>query len=201
MSKTWVRPHFRAGSHVRGHWRRIPGAAGAGIGLVFVILVIWVVATLVGGDDSGDAAPTWKSGGLTYTQQQASDAMPCATHAYDEVRQYLHKHRCTGLQRVLLIAEDNGDQRALVAVSWVTMPNVAEAQQFQKLVDTSGTGNITSLAADNPSYRNVRFTGRHYDSTRSGVTVVIAEAEPRPGSSPPPWLDRSATVALRHPQP
>jgi len=195
MPRTWVRPHFRAGSYVRGHWRRIPPAAGAGIGVV-LILAIWAVTTLVGGNDPGNAAPTWKSGALTYTQEQASDAMPCATHAYGDVQQYLSKHRCTGLQRVLLIAEDNRDQHALVAVSWVTMPNVALAQQFRNLVNTNGTGNITSLAADNP-----RLTGRHYDSARSGTTVVIAEAEPHPGTSPPPWLDRSATMALRHPQP
>jgi hypothetical protein len=45
-------------------------------------------------------------------------------------------------------------------------------------VDIHGTGNITELSQEQHRYRGVRFSGEHYASTRNGVTVVNAQAEP-----------------------
>lgn len=202
MPYTRVRKHMRQGRPVRAHTRRLPARtaeAGAGIAVLFAIAVLgWVFANGSDGSPSPGSS-TWKLGGLTYTRIQAASASDCATHAYDRVAEHLREHPCTTQRRMLLTATDGHARRAVVTIAWVTMPSARKAERLKKLMDTHGTGNITSLASDHPIYDQVRFTGNHYDSRQSGKTVIIAEAEPHPGSSPPPWLDKAATTALNHP--
>jgi hypothetical protein len=57
------------------------------------------------------------------------------------------------------------------------MPDETSARQYQQHVDRHGTGNITELSTEVP------WTGEHYVSTRDGVTVVNAQAEPVGGTA------------------
>ncbi len=65
-----------------------------------------------------------------------------------------------------------------MAVAWVEVPDVAQAVEFQQLVDRSGTGNITELSRERGRYRNIRFDGERYASRREDSTVVNAQVQP-----------------------
>jgi hypothetical protein len=116
--------------------------------------------------------------GLRVEQRGTSFDQNCAAHAYGHVQQFFQEHPCSALYRALLEVRDRHQNRVLVAVAWVDMPDEAQAAAFQRLVDRHGTGNITELSQEQRRYRPVRFTGEHYASARNGVTVVNVQAEP-----------------------
>jgi hypothetical protein len=64
------------------------------------------------------------------------------------------------------------------------MPDAAMAQEYKRLVDGSGTGNITELSRDNGPYRNVMYTGKYYASGISGTTVWNVQVQPIDPISP-----------------
>jgi hypothetical protein len=102
----------------------------------------------------------------------------CAAHSYGEVQRWLVNHPCQALYRSLFEVRDRRGELVLVAVAWVDMPTQAQAAEFKRLVDRHGTGNITELDRERGRYRNLRFTGEHYASSREGTTVINAQAEP-----------------------
>jgi hypothetical protein len=64
----YVRPHYRNGHHVRGHWRRGPGGAlGLGGGAV-ALAVVAVVAAL--------SMASWLSPAASPPQPRQADAYP-----------------------------------------------------------------------------------------------------------------------------
>ncbi len=102
----------------------------------------------------------------------------CAAHSYGQVQVFFERRPCTALYRALFEVRD-GRATAVVAVAWVDMPDAVRAREFQQLVDTHGTGNVTEL----PGSGSGRWTGEHYASTRDDVTVLNAQAEPVGGTA------------------
>ena len=102
----------------------------------------------------------------------------CAAHSYGEVQRWFREHPCEALHRALIEVHDRRDALVLVAVAWVDMPDRAQAAAFKRLVDRSGTGNITELSRERGPYRRVRFDGEHYVSRQEDTTVINAQAQP-----------------------
>jgi hypothetical protein len=98
----------------------------------------------------------------------------CAAHSYGEVHQFFRDHPCDALYRALFEMHDRPAALVLVTVAWVDMNDVAQAIELKRLMDRSGTGNITELSRERGRYRSVRFDGQHYASRREDVTAVNA---------------------------
>jgi hypothetical protein len=116
--------------------------------------------------------------GLRVEQRGTAFDQDCAAHAYGQVQQFFEEHPCSALFRALFEVRDRQQNRVLIAVAWVDMPDETQAAAFQRLVDRHGTGNVTELSQGQRRYRNVRFTGEHYASASNETTVVNAQAEP-----------------------
>lgn len=116
--------------------------------------------------------------GLQVEQQLDASGSDCAAHSYGTVRDWFRDHPCESLYRAVYEVRDSRRTVVLVAVAWVDMPDEASARAFHTLVDGEGTGNVTELSREQGRYRDVRFTGEHYESTRDGTTVVNAQAQP-----------------------
>lgn len=120
----------------------------------------------------------------------------CAGHSYGAVRRWFEDHPCDALFRGSFVVEAVGGGTVLVAVSWVDMPTDALAREYHALVDGDGTGNVTELTRERGPYTAVRFDGEHYASTRDGVTVVNAQAQPVDGAVGPEELEALARTAV-----
>lgn len=116
--------------------------------------------------------------GIRVTGRLTEDGASCAEHAYGQVEDFLRRRPCTGLHRAVLELRDRNGDVVLLAVSWVEMPDEASARAYQDLVDTHGSGNVTELSRERGRYRTVRYTGYPYASSRDGVVVVNAQAQP-----------------------
>jgi hypothetical protein len=106
----------------------------------------------------------------------------CAAHSYGQVHEFFVRQPCTALYRGLFEVRD-GPATAVIAVAWVDMPDEAQAQEFQQLVDRHGTGNLVELTEEGARPGSVRWTGERYTSVRDEVTVVNAQAEPVVGTA------------------
>ncbi|MFP5021730.1 hypothetical protein [Pseudonocardia phyllosphaerae] len=103
----------------------------------------------------------------------ASAGTDCAAVSYGRARTFFRTHPCESVVR-LLVEVREGAARAYVAVAVVEMPTTDDAEAWQSLVDTHGTGNIRELRTPRP----VHWTGRWYRSDRDGRIVTNAQAEP-----------------------
>lgn len=128
--------------------------------------------------DTGRLVLRLQRQGLRAEQRFSSDDGDCAAHSYGQVQGFFRAHPCDALFRTLFEVRDQSGNVALVAVAWVDMPDAAQARAFKLLVDRGGTGNITELSRERGRYRNERFTGDYYHSTRDDTTVVNAQAQP-----------------------
>lgn len=102
----------------------------------------------------------------------------CAQNSYGQVRKFFMSDPCNWLARVSLTLDTAGRPVALVAISWVDMPNVIQADQYKHLVDTQGTGNITQLTRIEGPYQTVRYSGQYYVSGRYDTAVWNSEVQP-----------------------
>lgn len=116
--------------------------------------------------------------GVQVRARATDDSTNCAAHAYGQVKEYLREHPCAGMHRALFELRDTRGNVVLIAVSWVDMGDEATAREFHRLVDGSGSGNITELSRERGRYRSVRFTGDIYESRREGTVVSNAQAQP-----------------------
>jgi hypothetical protein len=120
--------------------------------------------------------PTPRVPRLAGDQRDVDADDDCAANSYGRVQDFVQQSPCTAVYRGLFEVR-SARATALVAVAWVDMPDETSARQYQQLVDRHGTGNITELSTQVP------WTGEHYVSTRDGVTVVNAQAEPVGGTA------------------
>ena len=120
--------------------------------------------------------------GLRVEEIDVDGGGDCADQSYGQVREFFGQQPCTALHRALFEVRD-GSATVLLAVAWVDMPDAVRAREFQQLVDTHGTGNVTELTEEGARRRPVRWTGEHYASTRDDVTVLNAQAEPVGGTA------------------
>lgn len=102
----------------------------------------------------------------------------CTNNAYGQVRQFFRSDPCRWLARVSLTLDVSGHAIALISISWVDMPNIAEAKQYKHLVDASGTGNVTELTRIEGPYQAVRYSGKNYVSGRYHTAVWNSEVQP-----------------------
>ncbi|MFR9807391.1 hypothetical protein ACL02T_34630 [Pseudonocardia sp. RS010] len=106
------------------------------------------------------------------------DSADCMANSYGQVQDFFRRTPCAALHRAYFELRDQKGDAAIVAVSWVEMPDETSARTLKQLMDTSGTGNVTELSRDRGKYRTVRYTGDAYASRRDGPVVINAQAEP-----------------------
>lgn len=120
----------------------------------------------------------------------------CAAHSYGRVRRYLLATPCRGLDRLLFTLRGSNGGTIAVAVAWVEFGTPPRAAEFRRIDDIWGTGQIAPLPGARAGIPNVRLSGQHYRSGRTGTLAVVAEAEPVTGSQTDAFLDSVAGVAV-----
>lgn len=121
----------------------------------------------------------------------------CAAHAYGQVRQYLRRVPCRWMDRLLFTVDDKGGNTIAIAVAWVLFDTPAQAQEFKRIDDIWGTGQIRPLPGGALGLPEIRLSGQHYASRRAGALAVIAEAEEAGGGQlSDSFLDNIAHVAV-----
>lgn len=116
--------------------------------------------------------------GVQVRARLTDDSDDCAEHAYGRMQDFLRRHPCAGMHRAMFELRDAKGDVVLVAVSWVDMGDETTARELHRLIDGSGTGNITELSRERGRYRSIRFTGDIYESRREGTVVSNAQAQP-----------------------
>jgi hypothetical protein len=129
--------------------------------------------------------------GLHVQQTSSDSAEDCAAHSYGEVRNWFQAHPCTRVDRAWYEVSDDHDNKAVLSVAWVEMPDADSAAELQTLVDRPGTGNATELSKDDGPYQGTSYSGWYYRSSRDGDTFSSVQAEPLANS------DGSREVARR----
>jgi hypothetical protein len=81
-------------------------------------------------------------------EQRFDSTDDCVAHSYGKVREFFREQPCVALHRAWFDVRDGRRGLVLVAVSWVEMPDIRSAREFQELVDTHGTGNVTELSRE-----------------------------------------------------
>jgi hypothetical protein len=99
----------------------------------------------------------------------------CATHSYGRVHEFFTTHPCRWLARAYVRL---GYSEVLVAISWVEMPTVRLAEDYKKLIDTPGAGNVTELSRESTLYRKIKYVDSAHTSGINGVAVWNVQAQP-----------------------
>ncbi|WP_246080767.1 hypothetical protein, partial [Modestobacter altitudinis] len=138
--------------------------------------------------------------GTTFTLRAVEVDDTCRGHAYDAVAAFFASSDCTGLRRSLWSA-DAGGQPAVVSLSRVTMPDVANAQALRSLADTDGSGNVNDLLREGVGYDGgpAKLSGAQYASAQQDTTVTIVETSWTGGAGTSSALDALASSALSLP--
>lgn len=122
----------------------------------------------------------------------------CPDASYGKVRKWFGDNPCDRVVRGLYTTRQ-GQARAIVAISVVTMPTPEQAQHLKALTDTSGTGNVSDLLRDGSVHvpGAPKVAGGNYASSAAGNTVTIIESSFYDGHRDQPLLDDLTTQALR----
>jgi hypothetical protein len=190
--------------------------------LVLVLVVVGIGAwVLTGGTDAGagntsstTSAPTSSPAsaglavgdtevvnGTTFTLRVAQVDSTCQGHAYDAVAGFFASSDCARLSRSLWSA-DAGGQPAVVSLSRVTMPDVANAQALRSLADTDGSGNVSDLLREGVGYDGgpTKLSRAQYASAQQGTAVTIVETSWASTAGASSALDALASSALSLPE-
>ncbi len=194
---------------MEGSTKLVIGLA-AGV-LLLVIIGVWALSSSPSdGDDQagGRTRPTSPAQatsvvrtveGYQFTQNAARTDADCAGNAYGDIVEFFRSTPCAALDRVLYLSTVDG-RPAVVSLSLVRMPDEQKAIELQKLVDTSGTGNVNDLlkAGVQAPGGPPAFSDAGYASARDGAVVAIAEADfADPGVRDQAALDKLSTAALQ----
>jgi hypothetical protein len=138
--------------------------------------------------------------GTTFTLRVAQVDNSCQGHAYDAVAGFFASSDCAELSRSLWSA-DAGGQPAVVSLSRVTMPDVANAQALRSLADTDGSGNVSDLLREGVGYDGgpAKLSGAQYASAQQGTAVTIVETSWTGTAGASSALDALASSALSLP--
>ncbi len=199
--------------------RRTLVVVAAALALLLVVAGIGVWALGSGGDAGAEqpsattsaAAPTTTPAGpvvgatevvngTTFTLRAVQVDDTCQGHAYDAVAAFFASSDCTALGRSLWSA-DAGGQPAVVSLSRVTMPDVANAQALRSLADTDGSGNVNDLLREGVRYDGgpEKLSGAQYASAQQDTRVTIVETSWTGGPGASSALDALASSALSLP--
>ncbi|HEV8556803.1 MAG TPA: hypothetical protein VGR06_10465 [Actinophytocola sp.] len=149
----------------------------------------------------GDAEGAWQRLGMRQLKKTAKQDAKCLAASFGQVRQFFLRTPCTSLDRILFAVGDGAGNNAVVSVAWVGFRTRGQAGDFTALIDVYGTGDIKPLSSGLLGLADIRFTGRHYGSARTGSQVAVAEAEPAGGHLAPDILKALAEVAAQFPRP
>ncbi|MCO1581808.1 hypothetical protein M8C13_39275 [Crossiella sp. SN42] len=150
---------------------------------------------------SGKAEQAWQRLGTRQLRKEVRTAAECLSHSFGRVREFFAHTPCKSLDRALFSIGDGEGNVVVVSVVWVRFRSRGQAEDFRRLSDVHGSGDITPLAAELLELRDIRFTGRNYDAQPNGNAVVIAETETAAGSLSAEALDAVAEVAAQLPHP
>ncbi|MFB9909490.1 hypothetical protein ACFFQA_36615 [Allokutzneria oryzae] len=150
---------------------------------------------------SGNARTAWQRMGMRELRQSAQQQVNCVAHSFGRVREFLVRTPCKSLDRKIFAVGDDKGNVAVISVAWLGFRTAAHAQDFKRLIDVHGSGDITPLASGVLGMADIRFTANHYDSRIAGSTVVLAEAEAATGHPGAELLDSLAEVAVLLPRP
>jgi hypothetical protein len=180
-----------------GVWVLTGGTGDAGTGEAAATSTAPAPSTSDGGPAVGDTAVV---NGTTFTLQVVVADDTCQGHAYDAVAGFFASSDCTSLSRSLWTA-DAGGQPAVVSLSRVTMPDVANAQALRSLADTDGSGNINDLLREGVRYEGspTKLSSAQYASAQEGTTVTIVESSWTGTRGASSALDALASSALSLP--
>jgi hypothetical protein len=187
---------------------------------LLVIVGIGGWALIGGGNDAGAGQPTTTTGpaasssahaglavgdtavvnGTTFTLRAVRNDDTCVGHAYNAVADFFASSDCTGLSRSLWSADADGES-AVVSMSRVTMPDVANAQALRSLADTDGSGNVSDLLREGVRYDGgpKKLSNAQYASAQDGRTVTIVETSWTKKAGATSALDALASSALSLP--
>jgi hypothetical protein len=103
----------------------------------------------------------------------------CVSHSSGKVQEFFQSNPCNWLARAYVVVQKGSAGLVLVDFIWVDMPTYAQAEECQRLMETSGSGTVTELARDPGSpYQNTMLLTAYYSSGISGTAVWLAQAQP-----------------------
>src|SRR5262249_17551685 len=140
----------------------------------------------------------WQHLQLRAVNGYATSEQGCAPYSSGQVRQSFAGTPCRRLDRALLVVGTGGDAIGISVIGG-QMPSTNPATQLKQMLDKDGTGDISPLPGQELALDDIRFTGKHYSSRRSGALVVTAEAEPVRGQPATDLLDAVTQVAVELP--
>lgn len=144
----------------------------------------------------GEAKQTWQKMGMRELKKTVKQDLTCLEHSHGKVREFFLRTPCTSLDRILFAVGDGQGNTMLVSVVWVGFRTKAQAAEFKRVEDISGSGDITPLGAPLLGMADIRFTANHYKARPDGKTIVIAETETATGHFDNEVLDAVADVAV-----
>lgn len=148
------------------------------------------------------ATRAWQRIGLRQVKRTAKQQASCVAVSFGRVQEFLTRHRCTYLDRVLFTVADKAGNTAVVSVAWVGLASRGSARQFRDLMEVHGSGDLSPLGGSLLDLGGITFTGHRYGSVLNRAAVTIAEAENTPGSQfDHDSLDAIAEVAAYLPRP
>ncbi|MCP3801123.1 hypothetical protein NLX83_17825 [Allokutzneria sp. A3M-2-11 16] len=160
--------------------RKGPRFVLAGLALLAVVLLIVIVSSGGGGEQpvAQNPAPTSTRStvdDLDFTPRGNEKATNCARESYGDVQTWFDAHPCAGLIRTLF--EVSEPRRAAVSIAVVSFSDPADAEEFQKLADTPGTGAVSDLVASGKGWTNgpTSFEGAAFASSRDTKRVRVVQ--------------------------
>jgi len=145
----------------------------------------------------GDIAAAAQQMGLTAGPRGQSHNVNCAAFATGQVRQFLLRTPCRGMDRLLFTVRNSQGGTIAVAVAWVDFAKPGQATAFRRVDDTPGAGEIKPLPGSVAGIQDVHLTGEHHRSRQVGATAVSADAEPvGSGQQTDALLDEIAGIAV-----
>lgn len=147
----------------------------------------------------GQTSEAWRRMGLRVVTRAVSREirreLECTAPSFGQVRELFLSTPCQSMQQTQPVLCDEQGNTIAVSITWVRMPTAVSAERLKRLIDTDGTGSVSPITGQ------VRFTGKHYASRRTGSLVVIAETTPAGKWPNVDMLDGVAAVAAEFPQP
>ncbi|MCW2540212.1 MAG: hypothetical protein JWN95_1937 [Frankiales bacterium] len=163
---------------------------------VVVLLILLAVRGPGANDQAGSPKPTGAaSNGASafaalpagWQRQAADDQTNCAAHSYGQVPAFFSQHPCERVHRELLTTTGDAGRPIVMASYLITFSQAATAAQFNALVTSDGTGNVSDLLREGVSITGSpkRLPPAAFFSTQSGTQVRVAEAAYLSGASDP----------------
>lgn len=134
-------------------------------------------------------------------QSDKVQAFDCVAHSFGEVREFLVRHPCKSLNRLVFTVGDDQGNAAAVSVAWVEFRDRSTVRKFKRLEDRHGTGDVKALGSEFFDIGDIEFTGHHYNSNPRRTVLTVAEAETISGTYSADDLDAMTEVAALLPRP